>query len=55
MEELKLAGIDDVWSKTSGQTQTTVNYANAVFEALKQLSKVKATEKDLKKLGVCSS
>jgi len=52
---LKLAGIGDVWSRTSGQTQTTVNYANAVFEALKQLSKVKATEKDLKKLGVCSS
>ena len=51
---MKLAGIDDVWSQTSGQTQTTVNFANAVFEALKQLSKVKATEKDLKNMGVCS-
>lgn len=52
---LKLAGIGDVWSQTSGQTQTTVNYANATFEALKQLTKVKASEKDLKNMGVCSS
>ena len=49
---LKLAGIKDVWSQTFGQTQTTVNFANAVFEALKQLSNVKATEADLKKMGV---
>lgn len=52
---MKLAGIDDVWSQTSGQTQTTVNFANATFDALKQLSKVKAQEKDLKNLGVCTS
>lgn len=52
---MKLAGIADVWSQTSGQTQTTVNFANATFEALKQLSKVKASEKDLKNMGVCSS
>jgi len=52
---LKLAGIADVWSQTSGQTQTTVNFANATFEALKQLTKVKASEKDLKNMGVCSS
>jgi len=36
-----------------GQTQTTINFAGAVFEALKELSKVKATSKDLKNLGVC--
>ncbi len=52
---MKLAGIDDLWSQTSGQTQTTVNFANATFDALKQLSRVKALEKDLKNLGVCSS
>lgn len=52
---LKLAGIDDVWSATSGQTQTTVNFAQATFEALKQLSRIKAQEKDLKNLGVCTS
>lgn len=49
---LGLAGIDDVWSQTMGQTQTTINFANAVFDALKQLSRVKATKSDLKNLGV---
>jgi small subunit ribosomal protein S5 len=51
---LGLAGIDDVWSQTMGQTQTTINFAGAVFEALKELSKVKATSRDLKNLGVCA-
>ncbi|MGZ7047359.1 MAG: 30S ribosomal protein S5 [Methanobacterium sp.] len=49
---LRLAGIDDVWSETRGQTQTTINFANAVFDALKNLSKVKASKLDLKNLGV---
>jgi small subunit ribosomal protein S5 len=48
---LGLAGIDDVWSQTMGQTQTTINFAGAIFEALKELSKVKATSRDLKNLG----
>jgi len=49
---LRLAGINDIWSKTSGQTQTTINFAGAVFDALKKLSMVKAPTKALKKLGV---
>lgn len=49
---LKLAGIDDVWSETKGQTQTTINFAAAVFDALKQLSMIKAKKSDLKNLGV---
>ena len=49
---LGLAGIYDVWSQTMGQTQTTINFANAIFDALKQLSKVKARKSDLKSLGV---
>ncbi|MDO5849593.1 MAG: 30S ribosomal protein S5 [Methanobacteriaceae archaeon] len=49
---LSLAGIKDVWANASGQTQTTVNFANAVFEALKELSRVKASEQDLKNMGV---
>lgn len=49
---LSLAGIADVWSMTSGQTQTTLNFAGAVFEALKELSSVKSSERDLKTLGV---
>jgi small subunit ribosomal protein S5 len=52
---MKLAGIDDLWSQTSGQTQTTVNFASATFDALKQLSRVKTQKKDLKNLGVCTS
>ncbi|MDR2623082.1 MAG: 30S ribosomal protein S5 [Methanobrevibacter sp.] len=42
---MKLAGFHDLWSQTSGQTQTTVNFANATFEALKNLNKFKSTEK----------
>ena len=49
---LNLAGIKDVWSQSFGQTQTTVNFANAIFDALKTLSAVKASEADLKKMGV---
>ena len=49
---LNLAGIKDVWSQSFGQTQTTVNFANAIFDALKTLSSVKASEADLKKMGV---
>ena len=48
---LNLAGIKDVWSQSFGQTQTTVNFANAIFDALKTLSAVKASEADLK-MGV---
>ena len=49
---LSLAGIADVWSMTSGQTQTTINFAGAVFDALKALSSVKSSEQELKSLGV---
>ena len=49
-----LAGYEDVWSQTSGQTQTTINFANAVFDALKEVCKVKASENDLKAMGVIS-
>ena len=32
---LDLAGIQDAWTKTSGDTRTTANFAKATFEALK--------------------
>ena len=35
---LKLAGIKDVYSKTFGQTRTTINLAKACIEALKRIS-----------------
>jgi len=38
---LTLAGIKDVWVKTSGQTRTRGNLACAVFKALKNLNRTK--------------
>ncbi|MEM4230759.1 MAG: 30S ribosomal protein S5 [Candidatus Pacearchaeota archaeon] len=36
---LRLAGIKDVYSKTLGQTRTTINYAKACIDALKKTVK----------------
>ena len=49
---LRLAGIKDVWSKTSGQTDTRMNLAFACFNALKQLSVAKMNQKFIKHAGV---
>jgi small subunit ribosomal protein S5 len=38
---LTLAGIRDVWAFNRGQTRTTINYAKATFEALKQTNIVR--------------
>lgn len=38
---LRLAGYEDVWGFTRGQTRTTVNYAKAVFDALEQMSAIR--------------
>jgi small subunit ribosomal protein S5 len=38
---LRIAGIKDVWVKSSGNTRTKVNTANATFNALKQVAMVK--------------
>jgi len=38
---LELAGIKDVWTRSSGQTRTTVNFASATFEALKGTTTVR--------------
>lgn len=38
---LTLAGIQDIWSKTSGQTKTKINLIKACEDALRQLSNVK--------------
>lgn len=32
---LRLAGIQDVWTRTMGETRTPLNFAKATFEALK--------------------
>ncbi|NYT03917.1 MAG: 30S ribosomal protein S5 [Candidatus Methanofastidiosa archaeon] len=49
---LGLAGIKDAWSKTDGQTQTTVNFANAVMDALYQTNTMSAQERDIKVIGI---
>lgn len=49
---LSLAGIKDAWSKTDGQTQTTVNFANAVMDALYQTNIMSAQERDIKVIGI---
>ena len=49
---LTLAGIKDIRSKTSGQTGTKVNLIMALFDALKNLSKIKIKPEDIKKLGI---
>jgi len=38
---LELAGVKDVWTFTRGQTKTTINFAKATFEALKQTMFIK--------------
>jgi len=38
---LTLAGIKDVWAFNRGQTRTTINYARATFEALRQTNIVR--------------
>lgn len=45
---LNLAGVNDCWAFTRGQTQTVVNYAKAVFDALKQNAekRVRLSEKN---------
>ena len=35
---LELAGIEDAWTRSSGKTRTTVNFAKATFNALRQAS-----------------
>jgi len=49
---LALAGIKDIWSKTSGQTGTKSNLIFALVDALKKLSEVKVQPQHLGKLAV---
>ncbi len=47
---LRLAGIQDIWLKSRGDTRTRMNFVTAVFNALRQLSKYKIDE-EFKKLS----
>jgi len=49
---LALAGIKDIWSKTSGQTGTKPNLIFALVDALKKLSEVKVQPQHITKLAI---
>jgi small subunit ribosomal protein S5 len=49
---LRFAGITDAWGFTEGHTKTTVNYAQAVFEALVALAGLKVPPEDAQRLKI---
>ncbi|MBT3836001.1 30S ribosomal protein S5 [Candidatus Woesearchaeota archaeon] len=49
---LALAGIQDIRSKTQGQTKTKLNVIYALIDALKKLSEMKVKHEDAAKLGL---
>ncbi|MBT7903557.1 30S ribosomal protein S5 [Candidatus Woesearchaeota archaeon] len=49
---LKLAGIEDVWSKTFGKTTSRINTIKATHAALQQLMKTKVKEGHYAKLNI---
>ncbi|HIC50143.1 MAG TPA: 30S ribosomal protein S5, partial [Candidatus Poseidoniales archaeon] len=49
---LNLAGITDVWSRTAGQTRTTINFARATFNALIELNLTRITDEDRRRLNI---
>ena len=51
---LRLAGITDIYSKTRGQTRTTINFAKATYNALEMLNKSKVSDDQRKRLYMTS-
>ncbi|RLF29086.1 MAG: 30S ribosomal protein S5 [Thermoplasmata archaeon] len=51
---LRLAGVKDIWAFTKGKTKTIVNYAKAVYNALKENAEFRVTEEEIKKGGIVS-
>ncbi len=49
---LALAGVQDVWSQTLGETRTTVNFAKAVFNALYNTNKVAIKPEMMERYGI---
>jgi len=49
---LQLAGIEDIWSKTFGQTKNKINLVNALEAALRKLSKTKIQLKHVEALSI---
>jgi small subunit ribosomal protein S5 len=51
---LGLSGIQDCWGFTKGQTKTIVNYAKAVFNALKKNAELRVTKSETLTIGIVS-
>ena len=49
---LKLAGVQDIWSKTEGQTKTKLNLIGALLDGLRQLTERKIKPDHVAKLGI---
>lgn len=49
---LTLAGIQDCWAFTDGKTRTTVNYAKAVFNALKKNTEMRILPSETQHIGI---
>ena len=49
---LTLAGIKDCWAFTQGKTRTTVNYAKAVFNAIKVNTEMRLMSNEINKIGI---
>ena len=51
---LTLAGVKDSWGYAKGHTKTTVNYAQATYNALKKTTQMRVTEDQEKRLKIVS-
>jgi len=49
---LSLAGIKDVWSRSYGQTQTTLNFARAIFDALMKINDMSVQNRHIERIGI---
>jgi len=49
---LKLAGIENAWSKSQGQTKNRINMMKAAEQALRQLSKMKIQHEQVEKFSI---
>jgi len=49
---LTLAGVTDAWSRSSGQTRSTINFAKATFNALVELGRTKVSDDVRKRLQI---
>jgi len=49
---LELAGIEDAWTRSSGKTRTTVNFAKATFNALRNTTEARVPERTREKREV---